>query len=329
MAWDPRQSSMFSSAPPKERAAGRWDDLPKSLRFGTSSWTYPGWKGSIYRRDYSSERAFREQSLAEYAEHPWFGCVGIDSSFYGPPTAKTVDRYASQTPSTFQWLPKVWEQITAKSFGRDRVPRGFKPGDANPAYLDPEVFSREVLPVWSRDGVAERTGPLIFQFASLGNRVRTTDIDAFARKFDLFLGAVPDTLRYAVEIRTPALLQPWWFDLLHSHGVAHVFNHWGGMPSLNEQREVASKSTVAPPGHHVMRLLTPLGTSYRESVEQFLPYDRIRAVQGACREDTSTLIIDALHQRMETYVIANNRLEGHSPTTIEAIATQVLDRIAP
>jgi len=327
---DDRQASLFGAPvpPPRPpRPSGPWDALPPALRFGTSSWTYPGWKGSIYRRTYASEKAFREGCLEEYARHPWFGCVGVDSSFYGPPSRKTVDRYAAQTPATFRWLPKVWEQITIRTFGGERVPRGFRPGETNPAHLDAEVFVREVLPVWDRDGVRERTGPLIFQFASLGRSPPAAAVDDFARRFDRFLGRIPRTLRYAVEVRTPALLEPWWFDLLHGHGVAHVFNHWDGMPPLHVQREVASRCRTAPPAHHVMRLLTPLGTSYAASVEQFLPYDRVRAVQATCREDTTELILDALHQRMETFVIANNRLEGHSPTTIEAIATMVLDRL--
>jgi hypothetical protein len=62
-------------------------------------------------------------------------------------------------------------------------------------------------------------------------------------------------------------------------------------------------------------------------VERFKPYDRIKAVQQGCREATADLVQDALGRRMETYVIANNRLEGHSPTTIEAIATLLLDRL--
>jgi uncharacterized protein YecE (DUF72 family) len=306
-------------SPPPPPRSGPWDALPPTLRFGASSWTYPGWKGSIYRRDYGSEKAFRETCLVEYAAHPWFGCVGIDSSFYRPPSAQTVDRYVAQTPSAFRWLPKVWEQITIRTFGSDRVPRGFRPGDPNPAFLDPEVFAREVLPSWDR--------PLLFQFASLGRHPSASTIDEFCKHFDWFLGRIPRSQNYAVEIRTPALLHPWWFDLLHHHGVAHVFNHWDGMPPLSVQRDVAAAAKNPPPPFRVVRLLTPLSTTYTASVEQFMPYDRLRAVQPACREDTVSLVVDALANRMETFVIANNRLEGHSPTTVEAIATTVLEQL--
>ena len=326
---DPRQGGLFapSSTPAQVRRSGPWDRLPPSIRLGTSSWTYPGWKGSIYRREYRSEKAFREESLAEYADHPWFGCVGIDSSFYGPPSAKTVERYARQTPSTFRWLPKVWEQVTIETFGSGRVPKGFRPTDPNPAFLDPMVFAREVLTPWDRDGVRERTGALMFQFASLGKRPSFRAIDTFCRRFDDFLGAVPKTIPLAVEIRTPELLEPFWFDLLHFHGVAHVYNHWDGMPPLTVQAEVAARARRPPPPLRIVRLLTPLGTSYRASVEQFKPYDRVRVVQTACREQTTELVVDAATANMETYVLANNRLEGHSPTTLEAIGLQVLERL--
>ena len=63
--------------------------IPPLIRFGTSSWTYPGWKGLVYHRDYGG-KGTAAPMLAEYSEFPLFRTVGIDSSFYGPPTDATL-----------------------------------------------------------------------------------------------------------------------------------------------------------------------------------------------------------------------------------------------
>src|SRR4051794_30636414 len=55
--------------------------LPAGIRFGTSSWNYPGWGGLVYHREYEG-RGASAKMLREYAEFPLFRTVGIDSSFY-------------------------------------------------------------------------------------------------------------------------------------------------------------------------------------------------------------------------------------------------------
>lgn len=45
--------------------------LPKNLRIGTSSWSYPGWIGTVWDREYS-EGALSKHGLSAYAQHPCF-----------------------------------------------------------------------------------------------------------------------------------------------------------------------------------------------------------------------------------------------------------------
>ncbi len=61
--------------------------IPAGVHFGTSTWTYPGWQGLVYAREYRASGQSAAM-LAEYARFPLFGTVGIDSSFYGPPKPK-------------------------------------------------------------------------------------------------------------------------------------------------------------------------------------------------------------------------------------------------
>src|ERR1700737_3736853 len=59
--------------------------IPPLVRFGTSTWNYPGWRGLVYHQDYGPKGA-AARMLREYAAFPLFGTVGVDSSSYGPPT---------------------------------------------------------------------------------------------------------------------------------------------------------------------------------------------------------------------------------------------------
>src|SRR5687768_14695889 len=90
--------------------------LSPLVRFGTSTWTYEGWKGDVYKREYRKGR-FKQDCLAEYAAYEYkgerlFKTVGFDFTFYGPPTARQLQHYASLVPADFQACAKVWEEIT-------------------------------------------------------------------------------------------------------------------------------------------------------------------------------------------------------------------------
>jgi hypothetical protein len=64
--------------------------VERGVYFGTSSWKYEGWLGSIYSRDRYltrgrfSRKKFETDCLREYAET--FPVVGGDFSFYQFPT---------------------------------------------------------------------------------------------------------------------------------------------------------------------------------------------------------------------------------------------------
>jgi uncharacterized protein YecE (DUF72 family) len=88
--------------------------LSPLIRFGTSPWTYEGWQGQVYKKTYTKSR-FKQDCLAEYADFEYTGqrlfrTVGIDHTFYGPPTPKMLAHYAEQVPPGFQVCAKVWEE---------------------------------------------------------------------------------------------------------------------------------------------------------------------------------------------------------------------------
>lgn len=296
--------------------------LPRQVRFGASSWKYPGWKGSVYRAEYRTKKAFEAQCLSEYGRFPWFRCVGLDHTFYGPATAAQLDGYAAQLPPSCEWVSKAWEHLTLARF--PRTPRyGKYGGEPNPSFLAPHVFLEQVLPAFDRDGIRERTGPFVFQLAPSAAQACDGGPAAFFDLLEQFLGALPTSFRYAVELRDASLLQPRYFQLLAATGAAHCFNHWTRMPSLAVQREAADKAGFTPP-FVVCRLLTPLGLAYKQSVERFAPFDRLQVEQGPLRSDFQDLALASIERDIPLYALVNNRVEGHAPGTIDALGRAIV-----
>ncbi len=296
--------------------------LPSQVRFGASSWKYPGWKGSVYRGEYRTKKAFEAECLREYGRFPWFRCVGLDHTFYGPATTAQLEGYAAQLPASCQWVSKAWEHLTIARF--PRTPRyGSRGGEANPSFLDPHVFTEQVLPAFDRDGLRERTGPFVFQLALTAAAACDGGPDAFFERLEQFLGSLPASFRYAVELRDASLLQPHYFALLTATGTSHCFNHWTRMPPLAAQCEAADAAGFTPE-FVVCRLLTPLGLAYKQSLERFAPFDRLQAEQGTLRQDFQELARTTIERDIPLYALVNNRVEGHAPGTIDALGRAIV-----
>lgn len=285
--------------------------LPPELRFGTSTWTYPGWAGDVYHRRYKGAEPARR--LEEYVRYPLFRTVGIDSAFYEPPGEHILSAYAKVLPPGFLCISKVWDRITAKRFSHDKR-WGDLAGQLNPDFLNVRLFQDAVLAPYAK-AFREHAGPFVFEFQAMRGKDRPDPI-AWADQLDGFLTALPDDFRYAVELRTPELLTEFHGDVLRRHGVAHVFNSWTEMPSLGAQ--LALGWTMPAPFVVVRALMRP-GLAYRDSIQRFEPYDRIREPSAEIRADLSKLMVAALKERHETYVVVNNRLEGNAPGTIRAL----------
>ena len=286
--------------------------IPSGVRFGTSSWNYPGWKGLVYSRAYP-EKGAAAAMLREYAGFPLFRTVGIDSSFYGPLTEKTLRSYAEALPPDFPCLSKVWDRITVHTFAKAREKE--KAGERNPDFLNAAMFLEEV---WGpcRTWLGSRLGPFIFEFQAIAPGAGVAP-DRFAGWLDEFFGKLPRESRYAVEVRNPEFLTPAYFAVLREHDVAHVFNSWTRMPSIGMQLELPGS---LPAGFIVARALLRPGRWYEDAVEAFAPYDRIRDPNPELRSDLVRLVEKAEQLRIPAYLIVNNRAEGSAPLTIAAVA---------
>jgi uncharacterized protein YecE (DUF72 family) len=303
-------------APAAELAAR----LPRWLRFGTSSWTFPGWRGLVYAGA-PSQAALVRSGLGAYAKHPLLRTVGIDRSHYAPLEAKDLTGYAEQLPLGFEAVSKVWDEITTVTFPKH--PRyGARAGQPNPSFLDPVLFRDAVLEPYAAH-FAQHAGPFVLEIPPLPDNV-PVDARAFNERLDAFLTAAPTTFRYAVELRNRAFFTPRYVSILKAHGASHVFNYWSNMPGLGFQ---LAKVGPGPGAFTVVRLLLPPGTAYESQREKFAPFDRIVDAQPAMREDVVRIALAVEAQGGALFVLVNNKAEGCSPLTVRALAELLADRL--
>jgi uncharacterized protein YecE (DUF72 family) len=291
--------------------------IPTHVRFGTSSWTFEGWKGIVYHDTYTSKHAFVQRSLAEYAAWPLFRTVGIDRSYYAPLEDAELSSYAAQLPRGFRCVSKVWSGITSRVFGREHA----RAGEENPSFLDPIAFSEQVAPPLL-SSFADHLGPLILELSPAPGM--DSDPAQVARAIERFLAKAPEGFSYAFELREPQLLSPRYLDVIRAHpSASHVLNFHTNMPPIGAQLDRGALVGRAPV---VARLMVPPGKRYAEMKEAFTPFDRLRVPQPGMRRDVVRLVDMTAERGIELYVIANNKAEGSSPLTVRALATMLVGR---
>jgi uncharacterized protein YecE (DUF72 family) len=289
--------------------------LSPLVRFGTSTWTYEGWQGQVYQRQYAKLK-FSQECLGEYCQYlyngePLFRTVGNDSTFYRPPNANLLGRYLNQIPDGFDMCFKVWEELTIPVYAKH--PRyGTSAGHQNPRFLDAQLFKDFVLAPYRKAKFEPHTGPFLFEFQRHG-----LSAEEFVGKLDGFFTQLPKDVRYAVEIRNAGLIGPRYRDMLEKHGVAHVYNHWSDMPSLVDQH-IRLERFTAP--FTVLRLLTPLKMSYEAAKKRAEPYNTIVGELPEMRRATVNLVKHAAAGNRQAYVLVNNRAEGNAPLTVQALS---------
>jgi uncharacterized protein YecE (DUF72 family) len=307
-----------SPLPPTEQLEAWRDRISPFVRFGTSTWTYPGWTGLVYSRRYPDQGASAGM-LAEYARFPLFRTVGIDSSFYGPPNPRTLENWARSLPDGFRCVSKVWDRITVHTFAGKREPKS-SAGKTNPDFLNPSLFLAEVYEPYRRH-FGDHMGPFVFEFQTIAGWGTRAEAE-FAGRLDEFLALLPRDAQYAVEIRNEEFLSPAYLAVLREHNVAHVFNSWTRMPPIGAQLDVDGAITA---DFIVSRALLRPGRLYEQAVKAFAPYDRIRDPNPELRQDLARLAGTAASLRIPAYLIVNNRAEGSAPHTIAAVARLIAE----
>ena len=284
-----------------ERIARR---LPPGVRFGTSSWSFPGWEGIVYPRRASTSDLARE-GLADYSRHPLLTTVGIDRSFYAPIPERDLERYAEQLPAGFPCCAKAPQAVTS----------AYLDGRANPDFLSARRFVEETLAPFEKF-FRDHVGPFVVQVPPAPTGRGPTPRE-FAERLDRFLAALPPSFGYAVELREESLLTPEYARVLAARGAGHVYNFAGSMPMPLGQAAVVPIDT-AP--FAVVRLLMRPGSRYDDRREEFLPFDRIVEPEPAMRSQIIALARAAVSTGRPVSILVNNKAEGCAPLTIRALA---------
>jgi uncharacterized protein YecE (DUF72 family) len=314
--------SLFETDEPPQQAA-RLSPVLRSLAergiyFGTSSWKYEGWLGSIYSRDRYlsrgrfSKKKFEAECLREYAET--FPVVGGDFSFYQFPTADYWSRLFADVPPDFGFGLKVPETITVARWpGHARY--GAKAGEPNEHFLDASLLDMALLR--ALEPHRRRVPVLMFEFGAFSKSDFARPED-FHERLERFLRDLPPGWNYGVEIRNKDYLTGDYFDLLSRHNVAHVFNAWTRMPTIADQIAMPGAFTA---DFTVVRALLQKGRDFEQAVAMFQPYEKVQDPDEGTRGALRQIADRAQRARQRAYIFVNNRLEGHAPTTIEAVAS--------
>jgi uncharacterized protein YecE (DUF72 family) len=294
--------------------------LPRDIRLGTSSWSFPGWTGLVYARDATADTLAR-QGLPAYGRHPLFRTVGVDRTFYGPVPTETFRRWADSVPEDFRFLVKAHEALTLSRFPQHER-YGTHRGEENPLFLDPN-HARDFVVQPFLEGLGDKAGPLLFQFPpqdvqALGGP------SAFADRLHAFLATLPAGPLYAVEIRNRELYTSDLAEVLEDVGAVPVLSAWRQMPPLPEQaRRLRARSAAAL----VVRWMLPPDLGYEEARELYAPFDRLLDEDPATRGDIAALAIEALEEERPVYVTINNKAEGSAPVSVERLAAAIVARL--
>jgi uncharacterized protein YecE (DUF72 family) len=321
-----RQLDLFGSPPAEkggplgpaevpEEIASLARELPRNLRLGTSSWSFPGWEGIVWDRAATKTRLARD-GLAVYARHPLLRAVGLDRTYYAPISADAFADYAAAVPDEFRFLVKASSECTTPH-RRDASGRREGP---NELFLHAPHANDEVVAPYV-DGLEEKGGSLLFQFPPLGTKI-TERPERFAERLHRFIDDLPRGPRYAVELRDRDLLVPLYFEALEDCGARHCFNIHPRMSSIEEQRAAAGDRAAGP---LVARWMLHAGLGYEEAQRRYEPFSTLVDEDPPSRSSLAELALDHALTGHDVIVTANNKAEGSAPLTLYRLAGAIVD----
>lgn len=313
-----RREVSVEPCPPTREVADLAASLPRWLRLGTSSWTFPGWGPHlVYGNAAATMKELGERGLEAYAKHPLLRTVGIDRTYYAPMRAEEWASYRAQVPDDFVPIAKVWSGVTAAVT---------REGQRNEDFLDPERF-RETMWEPALAGGFDARMPFVFEIPPM-RREHEPPVAYFLERLERLLDALPPEGRFTFELRTKNWLTDAYASLLVSRGASHTLNYWSFMPGLLRQWRVTKAACART---LVVRLMLPPGARYEDQKRSFEPFDREVHAQPGMHEELQTVLdeLRGVGAPPEVFVIANNKAEGSAPITCRQVAERFVRRGAP
>jgi uncharacterized protein YecE (DUF72 family) len=273
--------------------------LSSLVRLGTSSWTFPGWNNLVYFDKYKSGAAFTRDSLGEYGRCPMFRAVGVDSTYYRPPTRAVLDRLHGQAPH-LHFVVKAWQEITSY-----RYPENF---------LNAAVFKEAIVQQFSGSALAQADSTLLLQFSRMPEPMITSG--EFLSRLERCLEQVPETVRAGVEVRNATLLSREYVNLLTKFRVRHVYSWSTEMPELVDQLKLTAAAGGLSNDEYIVRALIPPGFDYETLKENYAPFNQERRRSPELHRDLQRVIKRGLETERKVTVLFNNKAEGSAPLSV-------------
>ncbi len=322
-----------TTAPRKARAAvavepaaidpalqGLATSLPELMHLGTSSWSFPGWKGLVWQ-DEHTESALSKTGLGAYARHPLLRSVSLDRSFYRPLSASQYAVYAAQVPEHFRFVVKA-PSLVCDAMVRGDDGRGMQP---NPSFLDPVLAASEFVQP-ALEGLGNRIGALVFQLSPLPARWQAS-IPQLLERLEAMLNAMPalpPEATLAVEVRDAKLLSPEFAAMLKRAGASYCLGLHAKMPAIEAQLPMLR---ALWPGPLVCRwnLNRKHGAyGYEEAKNLYEPFDRLVDPDPDTREVLARVMVATAAAGFHSFVTINNKAEGCAPLSVQELTKAVV-----
>jgi uncharacterized protein YecE (DUF72 family) len=342
--------------PSEKLATYDFRDVHPSVHFGTASDRYAGWIGQIYPQRYATdftarkrklggqvyeERVLPVASVTDYFEH--FGVLELDFPFYRPlleadgepsNNYRALEQYAAHAPEEAQFLLKAPQQVSA------RIVRSGSGFEANETYLDASVYLDRFLEP-AAELLGERLRGVVFEqeYQRSGEVEPAEHLSGLDDFFERLALEGADFIPTHLEIRSPHLHTPEYFDFLRARGLGYVYSHWTWLPMIREQWKAGGGAPIAATGadgvpRFVARLLTPRDTKYADAYAAAYPFDKpapaLSETPGARAMvlDAVALAMQAIRHGAEFDLILNNRAYGNSPALAQVIGERLLRELA-
>lgn len=299
--------------------------LPALLRLGTSSWTYPGWKGLVWDGDYA-DPLLAKHGLAAYTQHPLMRCVSLDRAFYRALTRAQYAAYAAQVPDGFRFVVKAPSSV-ADALVRDESGRALQP---NPLFLDAALAVREFAEP-ALEGLGSKLGALVFQLSPMSPAL-LADLPAVLQRLRTLLRALP-SLRpdapdavVAVQVRDPEFLTPALVEVLRESGATYCLGLHPKMPAIDGQLPLLR---ALWPGPLVCRWNMHLKHGpygYEEARRVYAPYDRLADPDPSTRAVLARVALATAAAGYPAYVTIGNKAEGCAPLSVAELARVLVGR---
>ena len=293
--------------------------LPTNVYFGTSSWNFAGWRGILYERD-SVIKDLSRHGLRAYARRSWLKTVGVDRGYYNPVPIEDWELYRAQVPAHFRFMVKALQRVLMP-FLDERGHPATTGRSENPHFLDARLIRETISPASSV--LEEMLGPVLFQFAPIPLDAVGGSLN-FCEKLDRFLGALPPGLHYVVELRTPGLFTRRYLETLSRHNASHGAVIHPAMTGF-ERQVTALESEGAP--LRLIRWMLHSDETFESAKARYQPFDQLVDEDLDHRYAVARVLTRLLDKAedSEIFCILNNKAEGSSPRSIQALATLMLE----